>query len=123
EDRQRVDQHVAAWFEAAPAPIRLQRDGGREQVAGRQHRSLASPRGAARVEDRGEVVARAQYGRVAVGEVSRPFEQAAAAVVAEGEDEGGPGGEGELGRPGEILRRADEDGRLGVADEVGDLVA
>ena len=121
EDRQRMDQHVASARCASPSS--LQGDGVREQVAVRQHRSLAAPGGAARVEDRGEVVARARRRRVAVGEVRRPFEQAAAAIVAEGEDEGRPGGEGELGRPDEILRRADEDGGLGVADEVADLVA
>ena len=120
----------SAWISTSPpsAGVRqpqyaLQRDGVREQVAVRQHRPLAAPGGAARVEDRGEVVARALRRRVPCRRSGGPFEQAAAAIVAEGEDEGRSGGERELGRPDEVLRRADEDGGLGVADEVADLVA
>ena len=58
-----------------------------------------------------------------VGEVRRALEQAAAAIVAEREDDARAGAEGELGGPGEILRRADEHRRLGIAEEVADLVA
>ncbi len=123
EDRQRVDQHVAALGWRAPVPVVLERQRVREQVAVAQHRPLAAPGRAAGVEDRRQVVALARRRRVGGAEMRRPLEQAAAAVVAEGEDPGRSRGEGELGGPDEILRRADEDGRFGIADEIGDLVA
>ncbi len=88
-----------------------------------QHRPLAAPGRAARVEDRRQVVAAPRGRPMRVAEVAGALEQAAAAIVAQGEDVRRPGGERELRRPGEILGRADEDGRLGVAEEVADLVA
>ena len=123
EDRQRVDQHVAAFVGSAPAPVALQRLRVRQQVAVAEHRALAAPGRAAGVEDRGQVVAVALGGRVRVAEVRRPLEQAAAAVVVEREDVARAGREGELGRPDEVRRPADDDRGLGVADEVADLVA
>ena len=59
EDRQGVDQHVAALGRRAPAPVALQRHRVRDQVAVAEHRPLAAPGGAAGVEDGGEVVAAA----------------------------------------------------------------
>jgi hypothetical protein len=57
------------------------------------------------------------------GKVGGALEQAAAAVAAEAEHPAGAGGEGELRQPGEVLGRADQHARLGVAEEIAQLVA
>ena len=117
EDGQRVHQHVAF----TPAPVALQRDGVAEQVAVRQHGALAATRGAAGVEDRGEVVGLPGRRCMAIAVVCGTFQQTAAAIVVERENMFRAGLECDSRHPGEILVRTDHHARLGIADEIFDL--
>ena len=117
EDRQRMDEHVAAL----PVPVVLQRQRVRQQVAVRQHRALAAAGGSAGVHDGGQVVAAAHGRHVLVGVDGGALEQAAGAIVVQREDmrracqERGPA------QPAEAARGAHHHGRLGVAQEEADL--
>ena len=62
KDRQRVNQYVVR----RPAPIIFERERIREQVVVREHRALAAPRRAARVQNRSEIVCTAVRDFVAV---------------------------------------------------------
>jgi hypothetical protein len=93
EDRQRVDQHVAAGGVAArrpvpPAPEAVQHLGVREQVPVRELRALAAAGGAARVDDGREIVRGARPGGEIVVHLRGALEQAARAVVPEREHHG-----------------------------------
>lgn len=119
EDRQRVNEHVAR----RPAPVVLEHLGVRQQVAVREHRALAASGGAARVEDRGEVVGRLFRGRVLVAALRRHFEQRAGAVVVQREHVPRARRIGDGPDPRCIAAGAHHDRGLGVADEVFDLGA
>ena len=116
EDRQRVDQHVVR----GEAPGVDQGPGVRDEVSVGQHRALGAAGGARGVEQRGQVVGRTLHRRESLrGRVGR-LGQAALALGVERDE-----------RRARLPRRrlqslaparvADEQRRLGVADEVFDL--
>ena len=87
----------------------------------RQHRAFRAAGRAGRVEDRGEIVARAGHVRELAGLRLGKIEQRTVRVRAQclhcrDAELMGHGGEGTL-----FLRRADDDARLGVPDEVFEL--
>ena len=116
EDRQRMDQHVVGGV----GPGLAQRLGVRDEVAVGQHRALGAAGGARGVEQRREIVGRALHRREGFRSRVGRVRQAALALGVE-RDERGAG----LVRSGlqrlAPARVADEDRRLGVADEVLDL--
>ena len=120
-DGQRVDEYVTALLGRSPAPVVPEHQRVREQVAVREHCALAAPRGAAGVEDAGQVVPGAPGGRVHITAVRGALQQAAVPVLPQREDMARARLEGDLGDPAEIAGRADDDGGLGIADEVLDL--
>ena len=89
----------------------------------REHGALAAAGGAAGVEDGGQVVGAAGHGLVLVAVVGGALEQAAGAVVTQGEHMLRAQGEGDFADPAKVAGAAHHHGGLGVADEVFDLGA
>ena len=89
----------------------------------REHGALAAAGGAAGVEDGGQVVGAAGHGLVLIAVVRGAIEQAAGAVVTQGEHMLRAQGEGDFADPAKVAGAAHHHGGLGVADEVFDLGA
>ena len=123
ENRQRVNQHVAALLRRAPAPIIFQHPRITEQIAVRQHRAFAAARGAAGVENRGQIVRLFNSGGVLVAAVGGARQERAGAVVVEREDVLCAGVKGDFADPAKVGAAAHDDGRLGVTDEIFDFCA
>ncbi|MPM57017.1 hypothetical protein SDC9_103834 [bioreactor metagenome] len=123
KDRQGVDQHVAALLARAPAPVLLEHESVREQIAMREHRSLAAPRGAAGVENGSQIVGLARHRRMLLVEAQRLLQQAAVLRFAQRKDMLRAAGRGHLCHPVRIAGRAHHHGGLGIADEIFDLGA
>ncbi|MNV31507.1 hypothetical protein D3C71_1228180 [compost metagenome] len=119
EDGQCVDEHIPLL----PAPVVLEHDSVAQHVAVREHGALAAAGGAAGVEDGGQVVGTAGHGLMLIAVVGGALEQAAGAVVAQGENMLRAQREGNLADPAEVAGRAHHHRGLGVADEVFDLGA
>ena len=119
KDGERVDEYIAGL----EAPVVLERDGIAQQVAVRQHGPLAAARGAAGVQNGGEVIHPLVNRLVNVGMGRGTIEQAARAVVAQCEDMLRARLEGDLGHPAKVARRAHHHSGLGVAHKVFNLAA
>ena len=117
EDRQRVEQHVVG--RELPRLQQRVRVGGK--VIMRQHRAFRATGGAGRVENRGEIVAGARHVRKFIGARPGEIEQRAVRVRAQCLDCRDAELVGDGGQGGLFLRRADDDARLGVANEVFEL--
>ena len=116
EDRQSMDQHVIGGV----GPSFAQRERVRDEVAVGQHRALGASGGARGVEQRGEIVGRALHRReVFRCRLCRVRQGPLALRVERDERRARLGGRLQQRlAPGRV---ADEDGGLGVADEVLDL--
>ena len=112
-----------AWIStssAVYAPGLAQRLGVRNEIAVGQHRALRAPGGAGGVEQGGEIVGVARDGLEGVGLAARRLGQASPAIGVEREH--ACPGRGRDRLEALVARRvADEDGGLGVAEEVLDL--
>ena len=119
EDGQGVDQHIPRH----PTPIVLQHAGIAEQVVVRQHRALAAPGGAAGVEDGGQIVGPTLGRRVLVAVVRGALEQAAGAVVVQGEHMARAGLKGNFAHPPKVFTGAHHHSGFGIAHKVSHLGA
>ena len=82
ENRECVDQHVAAL----PAPVVFEHLRIAEQITVAEHRAFAAARGAAGVQNGGQILGRSWGGLVHIAVLRRAFQQAAGAVLIQGEN-------------------------------------
>jgi hypothetical protein len=123
KNRQRVDQHIAPLRWAAPAPVVFEDPRIAKHVAMRQHRSFGAPGGTTGVNDDCHLIGVAGHWRVRVAAMRCALQQAARAIVVQGEYPGRSRLKGQFADPAKVLRTAHDHGGLGVADEVGHLGA
>ena len=126
EDGQGVDEHIPLACRPTgcrPAPVILERECIAQQIAMCEHGPLAAAGGAAGVKDGGQVIGQSRYGGVLVAVLSCTVEQAAGAVVIQGEHMLGACLEGDLADPAKIGPTAHHHSRLGVANEILNLSA
>ena len=124
EDRQRVDQHIATSLRSTgglPTPIVFEHERVAQQVAVSEHGTFAAARGAAGVQNSGQVIGLTRHGFMLIALHGGPVEQAAGAVVVQGEHMLCTGLERNLADPAKIGPAAHHHGRLCVANEILDL--
>ena len=121
KNRQGMNQHIAALGRAAPAPAGLEHLGVTQQIGVRQHGALASPGGAAGVEDGGQIIRAARHHGLMVGAVGRTRQQGACAVVVEGKHMSGASLKGDFADPSEVFASADHHRGLGIVNEILDF--
>ena len=114
KDRQCVQQHVAR----TPAPVLLERERIRGEVAVREHRALAATGGARGVENGREVVGATAHGLESIAARGRCREQRTGAVVAQREEVPHAVAARDRRDPRFVGGAAHDQPRLGVAHEV-----
>src|SRR5262245_32948134 len=93
------------------------------QVAVREHRALAAPRGPAGVEDGCQLVGALRLDLMHVPLMGSTLQQGPAAVLVERENMLRAGPKGDLAEPADVLAGAYQHGRFGVSDEIRHLGA
>ena len=116
---QSVDQHVARH----PTPIVFQHSGIAQQVVVREHRPFAAPGGAAGIEDGGQIVRPAVSRGVLVAVVGGTIEQAARAVIVQGEHMARTSLKRNFAHPAKVFAGAHHHRRFGIAHKVSHLGA
>ena len=114
---QGMNQHIARL----PTPVVFEHLRVAQQIAVRQHGAFAASGGAAGVQNSGQVIGLGRMHHMLIGAMHAASEQAARAVVVQGEDMLRSRLERNFADPTKIFAAAHHHGRFGVANEVLDF--
>ena len=119
KNRQAVDEHITL----APTPVVFEHLGIGEQIAVAEHGTFAAAGGAAGIDHGRQIVCLARGDGVHIAVLRGTFEQAALALVVQGEHVVRTGLKRQFADPSEIARATDQHRGFGIAQKILQLGA